>query len=144
MSRYRSLGDPDIDQFIQPQAMIELGLIKDNDNLISNVAKIGATIFKEAFEAKGHEIDTIAFTNMDDTTMEIDKSKPQTTTNIGDTSQTSTPSSTVTPQPFTFRPTPNAYALLLKSFFLNVKRRLGNSKANMKLIDEGVKPGVDR
>lgn len=61
---------PDADKFIQPQTIIDLGLIQDNNNPISKVEKMEEIMIRLAFPDWGLGTDTIGFNDMGKDTME--------------------------------------------------------------------------
>lgn len=75
----------------------DLGLARDIANPISKATKKGEKIIRQAFKARKHGINTIGFTNMGETLIEISQPSPWASTNSTNTFQTLTPPFTVVP-----------------------------------------------
>lgn len=92
-------------------------------------------MFIKAFWTEGPNIDTLEFTDMGDTPVEIIHSKPKASNAVG-TSQTliSTPKN----RPFTMRLVPIGYALVLHMFLNGMLKRLSTIEKKVKTIDSRV------
>lgn len=71
----------DIDQFIRTWTTKYVVLIKDNANPISKEAKIGATMIRKVYVAKGKEIETTRLTDKGETLTTTTQFEPQISTN---------------------------------------------------------------
>lgn len=55
---------------------MDLGLIRDIANPISKTMEVGDALLREAFQVGGPSIDTLGFTDIDDTPAEMTQSDP--------------------------------------------------------------------